>query len=102
MRFDPNVRHTSQLACSAEDFATLQLALAAVVAKHDEGVFDRHMQVLVDNPKPNSDPVVRTRWDAFWLARKSFPIDAETGGPSAFRDAKDDHIASALKRLLPN
>ena len=98
IRFDPSARHDGRLACAAGDFALLRSALAELVAEKGADVFARHCAAVTGNSR---DPIVRTRWDSFWAARRRFPRDPETGAPTAFRNSLDSHISSALARLLP-
>lgn len=99
LRFNPSAQHNARLACSAEEFDTLKAGLAAVIAAQGEDVFSRHLAGVIAQGKAR-DPILRTRFDSFWAARRHFPENPDTGAPRAFSDAKDSHIESALRLLL--
>ena len=100
LRFNPNATHDARLAVAPEIFEAFKATLQSFVTVKGPNTFNRHLADIKEQGKSN-DPVKRVLWDYFWAIRPG--VIRRLGAEShqeAFRDLKDAHIESAMRRLI--
>lgn len=100
LRFNPNATRDDRMNVTPEVFEAFKATLQSFVTVKGPNTFNRHLADIKAQGKSN-DPVKRVIWDYFWAIRPGVVRRlGQEGYDEAFRDLKDAHIESAMRRLI--